>query len=105
MDALGLPCPETLFGSIQAATGTATTILAYIKQFGTKVTVRELVIAGTGLEALMTVGAGTAAYYYGAVVGSIAIASFKHMTGGLSIADVIYIRMGRTVFAKIPRNI
>lgn len=66
MEALGLnPPPESLFGTQQLALGTITTMLTYIDKFGTKVTVLDMVLAGTRLEKLATVGAVGAAYYAG----------------------------------------
>jgi hypothetical protein len=52
MDSLGLDCPETLFATNGTAVNTAVTILSAIQQHGSKVTVAELVGAGTGLEKL-----------------------------------------------------
>lgn len=94
MDALGLPAPESLFGSLSAAAGTATTLLSQIDKFGKNVTLGELVGAGTGLEKLAVMGALSAAYYVGAVIGSIAVASGRSLSGGTSISDVL--SMART---------
>ncbi len=89
MDSLGLPAPATLFGSLQAAVGNAAVILSQIDKFGKSVTIAELVGAGTKLEGLATVGACSAAFYVGAVIGSIAVATGRSLSGGTSIADVI----------------
>lgn len=90
MEALGLVAPGTLFGSQQLAVGTITAILGYIDKFGTKVTVREVIGAGTKLELLATVGALGAAYYAGAATGSLAVATGRTISGGTSLADVLY---------------
>lgn len=90
MDGLGLPAPETLFGSLQAAVANATVILIQIDKFGKAVTISELVAAGTRLERLATIGACSAAFYVGAVIGSIAVATGRSLSGGTSIADVIF---------------
>ena len=90
MDALGLMSPETLFGSFQTATGTASILLGAVEKFGTGVTVREVIGAGTKLEGLAVIGACSAAYYTGAVVGSLAVASGRSLAGGTSLADVIF---------------
>jgi hypothetical protein len=89
MESMGLDCPETLFSSQGTAIQTAATILSAIKQHGSKVTVAELIGAGTGLEMLIYVGALRASYYAGAVIGSIAVASGRSSAGGASIADVL----------------
>ncbi|WDD93603.1 hypothetical protein Bsp3421_003693 [Burkholderia sp. FERM BP-3421] len=75
MDALGLSAPASLFGSVQAATGTLTTILGTLKALGPNATVAELIGATTGLELLGVVAAGGAAFYAGAVVGSLIVAT------------------------------
>lgn len=89
MDSMGLECPETLFATKGTAINTAANILAAIHQHGTKVTVAELIGAGTGLEKLLYVGALRASFYVGAVVGSIAVASGRTLAGGTSLADVL----------------
>ncbi|MYM31235.1 hypothetical protein GTP58_23125 [Duganella sp. CY15W] len=89
MDGLGLDCPETLFATKGTAIQTATTILTAIQQHGSKVTVAELIGAGTGLEKLFYLGALRASYYVGAVICSIAIASGRSLAGGMSLSDVL----------------
>jgi hypothetical protein len=89
MDSLGLDCPETLFATNGAAIQTAATILAVIQQHGSKVTVAELIGAGTGLEKLIYLGALRASFYAGAVVGSIAVATGRSLAGGISLSDVL----------------
>jgi hypothetical protein len=91
MEALGLIAPpESLYGSQALAISTISTILATIDKFGTKVTVRELAGAGTRLEALAVLGALGASYYAGAVIGSLAVATGRTISGGTSIGDVLY---------------
>lgn len=90
MDSLGLPAPETLFGSVQAAVANATVILGQIDKFGKSVTISELIGAGTKLEKLATVGACSASFYLGAVIGSIAVATGRSLSGGASIADALF---------------
>lgn len=91
MEALGLiPPPESLFGTQQLALGTITTMLTYIDKFGTKVTVLEMVLAGTRLEQLATIGGVGAAYYAGAAIGSLAVATGRTIGGGTSLGDVLF---------------
>lgn len=91
MDGLGLPAPESLFGSVQTATGTASVILGVVEKFGTRVTVFEVIRAGTRLEALAVIGACSAAFYAGAVVGSLAVAAGRSIAGGTSLAEAIFV--------------
>lgn len=91
MEALGLaPPPESLFGTQQLALSTITAILAYVDKFGTKVTVLEMVSAGTRLEQLATLGTLGAAYYAGAAIGSLAVATGRTISGGTSLGDVLF---------------
>lgn len=89
MAALGLPAPESLFGSVQSTVTTATAILAFIDKYGTKVTVGDMIGAGTRLEGLGTAGACAAAFYVGAVIGSLAVASGRSLGKGTSLSDVL----------------
>lgn len=89
MDALGLPAPESLYGTCQAAVANAAVLLGQLDKFGRKVTVRELIVAGTRLEQLAVIGALSAAFYVGAVIGSIAVATGRVLGNGTSLADVM----------------
>lgn len=91
MESMGLPAPESLFGSLQAAVANTTVILSQIDKFGRTVTVGELIGAGTKLEALGMIAACSAAFYVGAVIGSIAVATGRSISGGVTIADVLFI--------------
>jgi hypothetical protein len=90
MDSLGLRAPESLFGSLTTAVGTATTLLTQVDKFGKTVTLGELIKAGTRLEKLAVVGTCSAAFYAGAVIGSIAVAAGRTLSGGTSLADVLF---------------
>lgn len=89
MDALGLPAPESLFGHAQLALGATLTLLGLIDRFGEKVTVKELIGAGVRGEKLAAIGAMSASYYVGAVIGSIAVATGRSLAGGISLSDVL----------------
>ena len=90
MEELGLTAPpESLFGTQQLAVSTISAILAFIDKFGTKVTVIEAVHAGTRLEQLSIAGALAAAFYAGAAIGSLAVATGRTLGGGTSLADVL----------------
>lgn len=91
MEALGLaPPPKSLFGTQQLAVATIGSILAYIEKFGTKATVLEMAGAGTRLEQLATLGALGSAYYAGAAIGSLALATGRTIDGGTSLGDVLF---------------
>lgn len=90
MESMGLPAPATLFGSVTSAVATATTILSQIDKFGKTVTLRELIVAGSRLEQLAVIGACSAAFYVGAVIGSIAVATGRTLGGGTTISDVLF---------------
>ena len=91
MEALGLlPPPDSLFGTQQLAIGTISTILRCIDQFGTQVTVMEVIGAATRLEQMTVLGAMGAAGYAGALIGSLAVATGRTLSGGTSLADVLY---------------
>jgi hypothetical protein len=89
MDALGLPAPESLFGNAQLAIATASTFIGLVEKFGKKVTVAEMIGAGIRSEKLIVIGAMSASYYAGAVIGSIAVATGRSLAGGISLSDVL----------------
>lgn len=90
MESLGLPAPETLFGTLQTAVANASVILTQIDKFGRAVTLGELIGAGTKLEGLGVIAGCSAAFYVGAVIGSIAVATGRSLSGGTSMMDVIF---------------
>jgi hypothetical protein len=89
MESMGLPAPQSLFGSVTSAVATATTLLSQVEKFGKKVTINELVRAGTRLEQLAIVGTCSAAFYLGAVIGSIAVATGRVLGNGATLSDVL----------------
>ncbi len=89
MDGLGLSAPESLFGTLHAAVANAAIFVAHMDKYGHKITVRELIGAGTRLEKLGMVATLSAAFYVGAVIGSIAIATGRTLSGSTSMADVL----------------
>lgn len=52
MEAMGMPAPEKLFGTLGTAVATATTILSTIDQLGKTATLGEIIGATTALEKL-----------------------------------------------------
>jgi hypothetical protein len=91
MEAMGLSAPKELFGTFEKSIGAAFAISKAVETYGTKVTIGELIGAGTIAEGLGTMVTVAAAYYLGAVLGSIAIATGQSLSGGSTIADVLYL--------------
>lgn len=91
MDGLGLPAPETLFGNLQMAVGNAAILLSHIDKFGKSVKVGELIGAGTRLERLGMIATLSATFYVGAIIGSIAVATGRTLSGGTSIPDALLV--------------
>lgn len=105
MKALNLPAPESLFGTLTTATGSIGAMVKYIQTFGTKATVREMfmtlpgAVSGAGggavgfataaSEALLVVGAVSAAYYIGACLGSLAVATKRTVIKEVSVAECL----------------
>src|SRR5471032_2146824 len=89
MDRLNLPAPYSLYGSALVAIGTAKGFMRFVKEFGTKVTVREAIGAGVAGEQLTIIETMAASYYVGAVIGSIGVALQRCAMGGTSMADVL----------------
>ena len=91
MEALGLSAPDSLFGTLQAAIATAATILSQIDKYGPRVTVGDLARGATRLEQLAYLGSVCAAFYVGAVIGSIAVATGRSLAGGTTVSDVLFV--------------
>lgn len=89
MEALGLPAPQSMFGSVSAVVGNAAAMLSQIDKFGKGVTIGEIIGAGIRLEALGCIAGCAAAFYVGAVIGSLAVASGT-LAGSISLADVVH---------------
>lgn len=97
MDGLGLPAPESLFGSLQMAVSNAAVFASHLDKFARNITVGEMVGAGTRLEQLGVAATLSAAFYVGAVIGSIAVATGRTLSGGTSLADVLLLARRRNL--------
>lgn len=75
MEAIGLSAPTSLFSTQEKAISTISQLASLIKTMGMKVTIRELVVAGTVTEKLAAAGAYYAAFYLGGAIGSLAVAA------------------------------
>ena len=75
MEAIGLTVPTGLFSTQQQAASTITQLAGLVKTMGMRVTIRELIGAGTLTEILAVAGAYSAAYYTGGTIGSLLVAT------------------------------
>ena len=91
MKAMHLSAPEEFFSTQEKALGAALSITKAIYMFGPRVTVGELIGAGILSEKLYIAVNMGAAYYLGAVIGSIAVATGRSISGGVTIADVLFV--------------
>jgi hypothetical protein len=92
MNAMGLPAPESAFGTAGRAFDSVAAMAAAVKLFGANATVSEIVMTSPALSALATDAAAlgaavTAAYYLGACIGSAAIASGRAIADGSQLTD------------------
>jgi hypothetical protein len=94
MKALSLPVPSTLFDNLNTAIANAGIMLETLNTLGKGATIGELINATTGLEKLKVAASLGAAFYVGAVIGSLAVASGRSMSCGSSIAD-LFVFMNR----------
>lgn len=93
MDALGAPCPLSLFATAQTAAGTAMVIMGQIDKYGPTMPLSVIAGVGTAYEMLGVAGAGLASLYVGSIFGSIMVANGKCMADAVTESGVIsYIR-------------
>ena len=92
MEAIGLSAPNSLFATQEKALGTISQLAGLVKTFGMKVTIRELVIAGTTTERLATASAYYAAWYLGGAIGSLIVAAdnFYACKAGANAAEQLH---------------
>ena len=88
MEAMGLPCPQSLFGTITTASATIGSLASAVKTFGTTATLAEVLLtfptagAATAVaaavgEITVLIGAVCASFYLGACIGSLIVASVE----------------------------
>ncbi len=88
MNAMNLPVASTLFDNFNAAIVNAGLILDTLNTLGKGATMAEIIKATTGLEKLKVAASLGAAYYVGAVIGSIAVASGRSLGCGYRVSDM-----------------
>ncbi len=88
MKAMNLPVPSTLFDNFNAAIANAGLILETLNTLGKGATIAEIIKATTGLEKLKVAASLGAAYFVGAAIGSIAVASGRSLGCGYRITDM-----------------
>ena len=88
MNDLGLPVPEKLFDTMNAAIANAGLMVETLGTLGANATIGELIGAATGLEKIKVVASLGASYYVGAIIGSIAVATGRSLSCGSRISDL-----------------
>jgi hypothetical protein len=88
MEALGLAVPTSWYGAQTVVTGAISSLVSVHARFGSRVTVGELVKAGTKADAMVVIFGMSASWYLGGAVGSAAVATGRHMACGTQIIDV-----------------
>lgn len=98
MEAIGLTAPSNLFATQTSTLGVIGQLTGVVHTMGMKVTLRELVGAGTAVEKLSYLGALYGAYYLGGMIGSLAVAgdAFYACKNGPAAAA----RMHQAIFAS-----
>ncbi|QBG83801.1 hypothetical protein EYR27_07690 [Xanthomonas oryzae] len=89
MNALFLPAPDSLYGNVTAVNGAIVTLVGLAEKFGPRITVMELIKAGTRYERFITVAGLSASWYLGAVIGSAAVATGRHLACGTTLTEVL----------------
>jgi len=116
MNSLGLPAPDSLFGSLTAATLNISALLKLVEKFGTRATLGEVVatnpegVLSVALaQEVLTVAAGvTAAYYVGACIGALAYATGQYSSdklwasNGYTVGQLVNRAMAHGI--KIPQE-
>ncbi len=77
MEAIGLTVPTGLFATQQQTVSTIGQLLGLVKTFGMKVTIRELIGAGSLTDMLAAAAGYSAAFYAGGAIGSLIVATDK----------------------------
>lgn len=95
MEAIGLTVPTGLFATQQQAASTIGQLLGLVKTFGMKVTIRELIGAGSLTDFLAAAAGYSAAYYTGGAIGSLIVATDK--TIGCKVGPVTQGRIHRAM--------
>lgn len=89
MRAMGWPTPEELYGNLGLASATVKELIQVVEKYGTKVTVKEMIIAGKLSERYKFVETVVVSYYAGCVIGSLLIALQRCLCKGKTLADLV----------------
>ncbi len=97
MESMGIPVPSSLFTSIATAKATIAAIAGAVAKFGAEATIGEIALTGLGagvstavVEWMIALGALSASFLVGAMIGCLASATGEWMSGGYSLGDVMY---------------
>lgn len=89
MEQLGLPVPTSWYSAQTAVTGSISSLIAAYSRFGVRVTLGELLKAGTKIDGLVLVSGLSASWYLGGAVGSAAVATGRYLACGTRMIDVL----------------
>ena len=90
MNAIGLPAPTDMFGTVTTAYANINELGTAVDLYGSQVTVAEVWGATSKLEKLRLIGPLIASYYTGAAVGSAAVALGRSLGCGATISDAMW---------------
>lgn len=87
---IGIPVPSTAFPNYALVVASIKALVDAARAHGPRVTVIELVGAGTLPEQLAVLGSLSVAFLAGAAVGSAAVATGRVLSGGTTLSDVLF---------------
>lgn len=106
MEQMHLPSPTSWYSTQHEITGAISGLVALYSRLGPRVTVFELLKAGTKMDGLVVVGGMSASWYLGAAVGSAAVATGRSLSCGTQIIDVLgYAARNRMLTPSISRQL
>ncbi|RLP53784.1 MAG: hypothetical protein D6160_14440 [Ketobacter sp.] len=100
MNAIGLPGPTDLFGSVTVAYANINELSTAVSLYGSQVTLAEIWGATGKLAKLRLIGPLIASYYTGAAVGSAAVALGRTLGCGTTISDAMWHLREHGIFAN-----
>ena len=101
MSSLNLPMPSTIFETIGSMTAVATAIAEVIEINGTSISLYQSLKKISSAKKALSVSVGlSASYYLGALIGSMAVATGRCLSGGATIADAIWTAREMGIFGS-----
>lgn len=101
MASLGLPMPSTTFETIGSMTAIATSMAEIIEINGTSINLYQALSKINSAKKTLSISAGiTASYYLGALIGSMAVATGRCLSGGVTMSEAIWAAREMGIFAS-----